>query len=210
MDADERPRGGTLPCRSRRPAASATLTINEGSDAADTSVGSFKVALAASPSAIRDAAGNRSSFTATGPADKAAPVPTSVGFPTTGTTAGLFQQNDVMAVTFTENVTNSASSSSVQLTRGGGTTTFTVPNVFTIGVPLSNNTYISNNNTTTFTNSPVTASTNQIRVTLAAPTNGGALSQGTSTSFTFAPSTTITDGAGNQAAGSLSVTSVLF
>jgi hypothetical protein len=51
----------------------ATLTITEGSGAATTAAGTFTVALAAHPDAIRDAAGNQSSFAATAPADKAAP-----------------------------------------------------------------------------------------------------------------------------------------
>jgi hypothetical protein len=50
--------GGTLRAVSTSGTV-ATLTIDEGSDAADTSVGSFKVALAASPSAVRDAAATR-------------------------------------------------------------------------------------------------------------------------------------------------------
>lgn len=52
----------------------ATLTIAEGSGAANTAVGSFKIALAQHANGIRDAAGNRSSFAATVPGDKAAPA----------------------------------------------------------------------------------------------------------------------------------------
>ncbi len=54
--------------------AVATLTIAEGAGAANTAVGTFTVALAASASGIRDAAGNQASFTATGPSDLAAPA----------------------------------------------------------------------------------------------------------------------------------------
>jgi hypothetical protein len=54
--------------------AVATLTLTEGGGAADTSVGSFTVALATSATGIRDAAGNQSSFSATAPSDNAAPV----------------------------------------------------------------------------------------------------------------------------------------
>ena len=57
------PSGGTLASVSTSGAV-ATLTLNEGAGAPDTSVGSFTVALAASATGIRDAAGNQSSFAA--------------------------------------------------------------------------------------------------------------------------------------------------
>ena len=50
-----------------------TLAITEGAGAVDTSPGSFTVALAASATGIRDAAGNQASFTAA-PADGATPI----------------------------------------------------------------------------------------------------------------------------------------
>lgn len=56
----------------------ATLTLTEGAGAADTAVGTFTVALAASATGIRDAAGNQSSFTATAPTDLAAPARTAM------------------------------------------------------------------------------------------------------------------------------------
>jgi hypothetical protein len=52
----------------------ATLTLTEGAGPANTAVGTFTVALAANAAGIRDAAGNQSSFAATAPVDKAAPV----------------------------------------------------------------------------------------------------------------------------------------
>ncbi len=67
------PSGGTLSSVSTAGAV-ATLTISEGAGAADTAVGSFTVALAASAAGIRDASGNQSSFAATAPADAAKPV----------------------------------------------------------------------------------------------------------------------------------------
>jgi hypothetical protein len=71
------PSGGSLSSVSVTGAA-ATLTLAEGTDPADTSVGSFTVALAASPTGIRDAAGNQSSFSATAPGDVAKPVRTAM------------------------------------------------------------------------------------------------------------------------------------
>jgi hypothetical protein len=55
----------------------ATLTLAEGPGAADTAVGTFTVALAATSGGVRDANGHRSSFSATAPTDKAAPAPVS-------------------------------------------------------------------------------------------------------------------------------------
>ena len=67
------PSGGTLSSVSTAGAV-ATLTIAEGAGAADTAVGSFTLALAASATGIRDAAGNQSSFAAAAPTDGAKPA----------------------------------------------------------------------------------------------------------------------------------------
>jgi len=67
------PSGGTLSSVSTAGAV-ATLMITEGAGAADTAVGSFTVALAASAAGIRDAAGNQSSFAAAAPTDGAKPA----------------------------------------------------------------------------------------------------------------------------------------
>lgn len=56
----------------------ATLTITEGAGAADTTVGSFTVALATSATGVRDAGLNLSSFATTTPVDCAGPVAVSV------------------------------------------------------------------------------------------------------------------------------------
>ena len=53
----------------------ATLTLAEGAGPATTAMGSFSVALAATSGGIRDTNGHRSSFSATAPADRAAPAP---------------------------------------------------------------------------------------------------------------------------------------
>ena len=67
------PSGGSLTAVSTA-AATVTLTISEGAGAANTAVGTFKVALAASATGIHDTAGNQSSFGSTAPADQATPV----------------------------------------------------------------------------------------------------------------------------------------
>src|SRR5918912_25746 len=80
----------------------ATLTLNEGSSAADTSVGSFKVALASSSTGIRDTAGNPASFAAQAPADKASPEAVSINRHSASPSNAASVQFDV---TFSESVT---------------------------------------------------------------------------------------------------------
>ncbi len=83
--------------------STATLAITEGAGAASTAVGSFTVALAASASGVRDAAGNRSSFAATAPADKAGPVPLSLAVANRASgTAGKPEEDDTVTVRFSE------------------------------------------------------------------------------------------------------------
>ncbi|HEX2784578.1 MAG TPA: hypothetical protein VHN36_13415, partial [Ilumatobacteraceae bacterium] len=67
------PSGGTLASVAVA-TTTATLTITEGAGAADTSPGSFTVALASNAGGVRDSAGNLSSFAGTTPADKATPA----------------------------------------------------------------------------------------------------------------------------------------
>ncbi|GAH34578.1 unnamed protein product, partial [marine sediment metagenome] len=102
------PSGGTLASVSTSGAV-ATLTITEGASAADTSVGSFTIALATNATGIRDSAANQSSFTAQAPGDKAGPVPVSIT-DTNGTNDGKFEQADTMTVTFTESIIGVAAS----------------------------------------------------------------------------------------------------
>jgi len=71
------PSGGTLNSVSVS-GSKAVLTLTEGLGAPDTSIGSFKIALAATPGGIADAAGNQASFFAFPPFDGAAPALTSM------------------------------------------------------------------------------------------------------------------------------------
>ena len=80
----------------------ATLTLAEGSGAADTSVGAFTVALAAdSVTGIVDADADAASFDPAAPADGAGPVP--VDFDSTdGVTPNWMEPGDTFSVTFSE------------------------------------------------------------------------------------------------------------
>ena len=82
--------------------AVATLTLAEGSGF-DTAASGMTLALAANATGIRDAAGNQSSVAATAVADKAGPVPVGIS-DTDGTTDGLMEAGDSIAVTFSESI----------------------------------------------------------------------------------------------------------
>ncbi len=91
------PSAGTLAAVSTS-GTTATLTISEGAGAANTAVGTFKIALAASATGIRDAAGNQASFAATAPADQATPVLVSLVMQDTNTNGKV----DHAVATFSE------------------------------------------------------------------------------------------------------------
>jgi hypothetical protein len=80
----------------------ATVSITEGSGAADTAVGSFKLALDQTTSAIKDLSGNKASFAATAPIDLAKPIPTDLLISNVGGTAGRADVGDLVTVTWSE------------------------------------------------------------------------------------------------------------
>ena len=134
----------------------ATLTLNEGAGAANTAVGTFKVALAASATGIHDAAGNQASFAATAPTDNAAPVLVSLVMQDTNTNGKV----DHVVATFSEalaaytagttpwtltnipstgtlaSVTVSGSAATLTITEGAGAPD-TAVNAFTIALTTS-------------------------------------------------------------------------
>ena len=209
------PSGGSLSSVSVSGAV-ATLTLTEGAGAADTSVGSFTVALAPSGTGIRDAAGNQTSFTTQAPADKAGPVALSVT-DTDGSNNGKFEQNDTMTVAFSESVIGVAASSTVTLVGGSGSSndSVTMTNLLSGTASLNRTDYMgASNKTAAFTGSALSQpAANQVKVTLAA-CSGDCSSIGSgaavASSFTFAPAATITDAPGNAAAGSVTVSIRLF
>lgn len=81
---------------------SATLTLTEGAGPRSTAVGSFTVALAQSATGIRDAAGNRSSFSAAAPTDRAKPIPVSLDIPNGAGTNNKATQGDTVVVVWSE------------------------------------------------------------------------------------------------------------
>jgi hypothetical protein len=214
------PSGGSLASVSTSGSV-ATLTLTEGASAADTTVGTFKVGLAASSTGIRDAAGNQASFGMTAPADKAGPVPTNVT-DTNGAADGKFEQNDTLTITFSEAVTGVGSSSNAVLTGGSGNgaganDSLTVPGLIQLS-SLGRSDYIGTNGSiANFNSSGLTKPTsNSVKVTLGACSDGtsgacGLVTQAAGTgSFSVVPDPAITDAAGNAAAGNPTFTIRVF
>ena len=193
--------------------ATATLTITEGAGAQNTAVGTFTVALATSATGIRDAAGNLSSFAATSPVDGAKPVPILVATTTAGTTPGLVQAGDVLTVTFSEAILASSVPAGTTITEtdpptgGGGSDTLTITSLTSAALSLGANSYVTTNNTSAaFAASTLGVAGATITATVGgtcAGTGCGSLGAGGPAAFMFTPATTITDAAGNTAAGTV-------
>ena len=191
--------------------STATLTLTPGAGAADTSVGSFQIALVTNAAGIRDAAGNLASFAATAPTDGAGPVPVSV-IDTNGTTDGLMQPGDTLVVTFSEPIA-SAIASPITITEtdpsGGGNDTITIPGLTDGALDSGSGGYILNNNTSkSFSGSTLVLSNGDKSLTTTVGTTAGGtgtVGAGGPGTFVFSPAASLTDAAGNAATGSISV-----
>jgi hypothetical protein len=178
----------------------ATLVTTEGSNPANTAVGSYTVALATNATGIRDAAGNLSSFATQAPSDKASPVPTALA-DTPGSNNGRFETTDTMTLTFSENVTNSATDADIALNHATPRDTVAIPG-FLEGITAydtGGNDYISTG-TATFPDSGLSQpASNQVRVTLTACSTGcaGIGTESNNGDFVVIPSTTIKDTSSN-------------
>lgn len=170
------PSGGTLSSVSVT-GTLATLTIAEGPNAADTAVGTFTVALAQGANGIRDAAGNNSSFAATSPVDKAAPVLLTVTDSDSGTGNGRIEDDDWIEFAFSEalDVATVPSTTSVDQGDPSGNTpdTLMITNLLAL-TPMGSDGYMTKNNVVArFVNSAVTltASSTTIHVELSSCTD---------------------------------------
>jgi hypothetical protein len=182
----------------------ATLTVTEGAGAANTAVGSFRVALAASATGVRDAAGNQSSFAATGPADKAGPVLTTAA-DTNGTTDGLMQAGDSVAFTFSEPLAVATVPSSVTVREErSGQSALTISGLLASAVSIPNGYLGGNNSSGTATGTvALSAGNTVVTVTLSTvTTTGSGVAAGPAQALSFTPNAALKDGAGNAAAGS--------
>lgn len=210
------PSGGTL-AGVTVSGAQATLTITEGTGAADTAVGSFTIALASNANGIRDAAGNRSTFAATAPSDAAKPVAMTIT-DTNGLLDGKFESADTISITFSEGLLPSTipASSTVTLTDASASATdlLTISGVSAADRALGGNDYIATNKVATFTASAVTLSISNRTITVVLGLCGGACSslgqQATPGTYSYLPAASITDPAGNTSTAVRTVSIRLF
>lgn len=188
----------------------ATLTLNEGVGAADTTVGTFTVALASSATGVRDANGNLASFTATAPADKAGPVPTSIGTTNNGggKNAGLLQSGDVFYAVFSESILASSvpATTTVSMSDPAGAVTIDTLTVPGLGTTNTGGTayQATDGGTATFASSAAAVYLGTtVYVTVGSTCSGACagLGKGSGTAV-YTPASTLTDASGNAAVGS--------
>ncbi len=196
------PSGGTLTSVSRTGAV-VTLTVAEGTGAADTAVGAFTVALAASSTGVKDAAGNQASFAATAPADVAKPVLLGVT-DTNGTTDGLIQAADTLSLTFSEALKASTVPAAPTVTESrpaSGNTTLSIPGVTNGALSMGAPDYVATASTAVTFAGSATASGTGLTVTVGACSTNCTrpTAPATTPTVAFTAATTLTDAAGNAA-----------
>jgi hypothetical protein len=202
--------GGATKASVSTSGAVATLLLNEGT--VNTAVGTFTVALAASPTGIRTTGGVQASFAATAPTDGAKPVPTAV---TLGGNSGTVGAGDTISITYSEalnpgticagwsdavNPSNTTATVSIS-SSGDEPITFGAP-CSNIGTVETNENYVSNS-TRTFAGSAIlwTPSTKILRITLAGGTGGSTNNNQPAQNADYTPGTSLADPAGNTMTG---------
>lgn len=211
------PSGGTLSSVTTS-GSQAVLTIAQGAGAADTSVGTFTVALTASVSGIVDGDSNQASFAATAPADKAGPVPVNVT-DTNGTVDGQMQAGDTFRVVFSEPI-NPASIQPGNAKEvdplGPGNDLLTIVGLTGGSLDLGSDTYITGDGlAAVYQNSTLSLSNGNRTVTSTisgscSSSGCGSVAAGGPGLIVYLPEPTLLDMSGNGAVGSLSVTVRLY
>jgi type II secretory pathway pseudopilin PulG len=200
--------------------STATLSLNEGGGAADTSIGTFALALDTS-SGIVDTLGRHGSFASTAPSDGAGPVPVSMSSTNkAGGVAGKAETGDKVTITFSEPIaTIGGATSAVTLSTVSGSSkpvTLNLTNLSAAAFQIGKKTnYMSGSTNAVFgtAGSTVLVSGSQVAVTLGTWNNAGTLQTGSyvaGATTAFAPAATIKDAAGNAATGSLATTITFF
>jgi hypothetical protein len=215
------PSGGTLSTVTVTVAtATATLNFTEGAGTADTSVGSFTIAMATSATGIRDAANNLASFAATAPADGAGPVAMSVST-TGGAAVGKIEAADTLTINFSEPLAPASVPSNVTVTEsdpaGAGNDTLTISGITLAAQSMGSDAYITPDaGIVDFTSS--TAALSNANTTITVTVGGTCQNTGcagigqalVAASLSFSPATTLTDPAGRPAAGTLAAVLRIF
>jgi hypothetical protein len=200
-------------------ADTATLNLVEGAGPQDTTVGTFTVALAASPSGVVDADGDPAGFGPTAPADGAGPVP--VDFDSTdGVTPNFMEPGDTFTVTFSEAIDPSTvhAANVKELDPSGlGTDRIIIVGLSSTVDLLDDGIVIPNKGTVVYQQSTLTMLNNNTSImsTVAGPCTGTACDptlRGFSSlqPVTFLPEPNLRDFAGNQAGGSYTEPLAIF
>ncbi len=220
------PSGGSLQSVSVS-GSTATLALGGWTDQPDTSVGLFTVALGTG-NGIQDAAGNHPAFAAAAPADGAGPVP--VGFrhqhSTSGAcagsanTAGVPEACDELTAEWSEQLAPGSIPATTPVAiadpAGSGPDVLAAPGFLAGPTGLGSDGYVTADGATaTWASSLLSLSTARDALTLrlfGACTGDGCTALGSVkvVSVTFTPSPSITDAAGNPAAGSFTKSQTMF
>ncbi len=197
------PSGGSLSSVARS-GAIVTLTLTQGAGAADTSVGLFKIALAAAATGVRDAAGNQASFAAQAPADLAKPVLIGVTDTNVGTD-GLIEQGDAMSFAFSEAIKPSTVVAAPKVTVARPTTgnaTLAIPSVLSTTTGMGSPDYLNTAGKSAVFNGTAAANGAVVTVTVGACTAGCTYPSAPAAAPTMSmrPSTALTDLLGNTGA----------
>lgn len=206
------PSGGSLASVSVS-ATTATLTLTEGPDAADTVVGAFTVALEQTAGGVRDAGDRLAAFGPTAPADRAGPVPVWVGTLAAGAKAGQMESGDGFGVGFSERVAPASLPVTTTVTEndapgnGDRSDHVDIPGITSGRLPAGSESYVTRNEATSVAVATVGLAYDDrlVTVTLGACVCGEAKAgQG---AFTYVPAPTIADPAGNGARGTFTTAS---
>jgi hypothetical protein len=189
----------------------ATLNLNEGGGAQNTAVGTFRVALAASPTGVVDADGDAASFATTAPADRAGPVPTDITS-TPGTINNVMQVGDTFTATFSEALDPSTVPATGNVKQydpsGPGTDRIVIVGIVDTDMDLLDDNIVIPDDGTIGYNESVLSLLNgntRLRTTVTGSCSGTACGQngvGSDQNITLRPEPVLRDIAGNGAVGS--------
>ncbi|WCO67835.1 hypothetical protein PO878_03740 [Iamia majanohamensis] len=197
------PSGGTLASVGLT-TSTVTLTLTEGTGAADTAVGAMRVAMGASASGVRDGSGNPApAFAPVAPRDQARAVPLDVT-DTNGATDGRVEPGDTLSLRFSEPLAAASvpSTSTVTLAdpTGTGNDTLSIAGITNGARSTGSNAYVTTDATSASWPATVALSADRTTITVTVGstcTGTGCAGLGTATSaasFSYLGATTLDDG----------------
>ncbi|MBA2608899.1 MAG: pilus assembly protein [Actinobacteria bacterium] len=195
--------------------AARTVTLTLSGTTVNTAPGSMTVALAPSATGVRDTAGNQGTFNATTTTDRAGPKLTNLT-DTAGLIDGRMGALDALTMTFSEPIATSLGTTTVSESDPGGSgkDSVTISGI-SAGAQLTNSTtYNTSSGSTLSVTALTTVSGNTVTVTIASPLVctpllcTGLGTGADSAPFSFTPSTTLVDAAGNAAVGSRTISNI--